>query len=304
MVSSAPSVLPELRLPLPSKTYVRAAIAAAMLGLSAPLISAHDDIDVRIAALTAQLSTGRTADLLVRRAELYRQAAKRTEALADLFAAEQIDSSHPAVALVRAHVHFDAGHWSDAARAATAVLARTPSHADALILRARAEVRTLNISRALDDYSAALRVRPNPDVYIERARLYAKSGSHGPERALHSLDEGIARLGPVVTLELEAIDIEVGLQRYGAALTRVDLLSAQASRQDEWLARRGVILEKSGRFDEARAAYEAALDALGRQPDRLRHTRASIALTDRLRSDIRRVSSNVNRATPRFPGTR
>jgi Flp pilus assembly protein TadD len=201
-------------------------------------------------------------------------------------------------------VHLDAGRWTDAARAATAVLARTPAHPDALIVRARAEGRAGNVSRALDDYSSALRVQPNPDVYIERARVHATSGPRGPEQALRSLDEGITRLGPVVTLELEAIDLEIGLKRYDAALARVDLLSAQSSRRDTWLARRGAILEKAGRPDEARTAYQTALDDLSRQPDRIRTTRASIALAERLRADIRRVSVNVANASRPFSGTR
>jgi tetratricopeptide (TPR) repeat protein len=293
-----------LPLRLPAPACARVALVAAMLTLGAPPFSAHDDVAVRIAALSAQLSTGRTADLLVRRAELYRQAGKRTEALADLLAAEQLDASHPAVDLVRAHVHFDAGRWTDATNAATSVLARAPSDSDALILRARAAVRLGDRSRALDDYSAALRAQPNPDVYIERARAYDASSARGRQQALASLDEGIARLGPIVTLQLEAIHIEVALGRFDAALTRVDLLRAQASRHDAWLARRGAILEKAGRLEEARAAYAEALDALKRLPDRTRSTRASIELAARLHADIRRVSSNMTTAArPRSSGT-
>ena len=124
--------------------------------------------------------------------------------------------------------------------------------------------------------------------------MLAEDGGDGLTRALHSLDEGIVRLGPIVTLELEAIEVELRLNRYDAALARVDRISAQTPRKDSWLARRGAILERAGRLDEAHAAYRAALDAATSQPERIQHTGASMALVARLRADIARLDGRVN----------
>ena len=136
--------------------------------------------------------------------------------------------------------------------------------------------------------SSDLEGQPQPDLYIERARIAMTTG---PDAALHGLDDGIRRLGPIVTLELEAIDIELRLARYDAALSRLDRVSAQAARKESWLARRGAILEAAGRLDDARSAYQAALAAAQSRPAWTQQTAASSELIDRLRSDVARLSS-------------
>ena len=126
----------------------------------------------------------------------------------------------------------------------------------------------------------------------------ARRCSSGPgrdaiEQALRSLDEGLARLGPIVTLELEAIDLELRLNRHDAALARLDGITARAPRKDSWLARRGAILERAGRPDQARAAYRAALDSLTSQSERIQQTRASATLAEELRADIERLDRKL-----------
>ena len=59
------------------------------------------------------------------------------------------------------------------------------------------------------------------DVGRDRA-LAAESGDHLDE-ALRGLDEGIKRLGPIVTLELYAIDLELAHKRYDSALESLGL---------------------------------------------------------------------------------
>jgi tetratricopeptide (TPR) repeat protein len=235
--------------------------------------------------------------VLIRRAELYREARQWQQALADLNRAEHLDPTRPGPDLVRAHVFLDARNWTDAIAAATRFLARQPRDADALIVRGRAQAGVGSSHAAIADFSLALEERPLPEVYIDRARVSAGLGRGGLEEAVTGLDAGIARLGPIVTLELEAVDAELRLKRYDAALARLDRVSAHASRKDSWLARRGAVLEHAGRLDEARATYRAALDSANSQPDSIRKTRASLALTDRLRDDIDRLTIRVTPAT-------
>ena len=281
--------------PRPHHLFVLALAGA--LALFGPFASAHDGLAERIAGVTAQLAGNPASpDLLVRRAELYREARQWTQALADLDRAERVDPTLPVPALVRAHVFLDAHNWTAAVDAATRFLARQPGNADALIVRGRAHARVGHARAAAIDFTRALEAQPLPDVYSERARAVAGLGRTGLEDALRGLDEGIARLGSIVTLELEAIDLELRLNRYDAALTRLDRVSAQAARKDSWLARRGAVLERAGRLDEARATYGAALDSARSQPERIRQTRASVALIAQLRADIERLDMPVNTA--------
>jgi tetratricopeptide (TPR) repeat protein len=265
-------------------------VLTGFLILARASLDAHNGLTEQIAALTAQIvrSSG-SAELLVRRAELYRFDHMWKPALADLDRAQQLDPHLASVDLARAHVLLDSGRPRAAVDSATRFLARQPRHADALIVRGRARAR-LGLRRdAADDFNRALDLRPAPDLYIERARTVAGTGTATVEAALHGLDQGIARLGPVVTLELEAIDLEERLGRYDSALARLARVSAQAARQESWLARRGAILDRAGRTAEARAAYREALNAAMNLPESTRRTRASAALIERLHKDLQRM---------------
>jgi tetratricopeptide (TPR) repeat protein len=275
-----------------------ATMALAMFPLAA---SAHDGLAEQIAGVTAQIATNpANPDLFVRRATLFRAARQWKQAGADLDRAASLSPGLPDVDLVRAHLHFDTGNPKAAMNAASRFLGRQPQNVDALLVRARARA-TLGLAHAAAaDYTLALDKRPAPDVYIERARVTAGTSRSTWEDALRGLDEGITRLGPIVTLENEAIDLELRLRRYDAALTRLDRLMQQTRRKEGWLARRGSILERARRFEEALAAYREGLAAAAVLPPWTQRTPASVALVERLRADIDRLHKRRPAAqTPR-----
>jgi tetratricopeptide (TPR) repeat protein len=254
-------------------------------------VLAHGGLAAQIAALTAQIASSPTSpELFVQRGELYRATRQYQHALADLDRATRLDPRLAAADLLRSHVFLDIGDPRSAADAATRVLTRQPGHGGALVARARALAQLGRLRDAAIDFTRALEARPHPDVYIERARVVVTGGPGAIEEALRGLDDGIRRLGPIVTLELEAIDIELRRAHYDAALTRLDRVSAQAARKESWLARRGAILESAGRFDEARATYQAALAAADNLPAWTQQTAASSALIERLRTDLTRLA--------------
>ena len=94
------------------------------------------------------------------------------------------------------------------------------------------------------------------------------------------LDAGIARLGPAPALHLEAIDLEIGTERFDAALERVDALASNAKRQERWLSLRGDVLVAAKRTDAARDAYSSALAAIDGLTAKQRSTRATGALRE------------------------
>ena len=253
--------------------------------------SGHDGIDEQIARLTIQIANRPTApDLLVRRAELYRESRRWNNALVDLDRAAALDPALTTADLVRANVLLDAGRPRDAIDSAGRVLAHQPNHVGAIVVRARA-LTALHHSREADaDFVRALALHPLPELYIERAHALTATGAVGLEPALEALDEGIVRLGPIVTLELAAIDLSVRIGRYDAALARIDRVAAQTARKEEWLARRGAVLERAGRLTDAREAYHAALTAIEALPSWTQSTTATTVLRTRVRSDVLRLS--------------
>jgi predicted negative regulator of RcsB-dependent stress response len=96
-------------------------------------------------------------------------------------------------------------------------------------------------------------------------------------------------LGPLVTLELCAVDIEVKDKQYDAALARLDLLAAKSPRKESWLARRGDILLQAGKTEEARKAFQTALDAMETLPPARRNVPAMLELQTRLREQLAKL---------------
>lgn len=103
--------------------------------------------------------------------------------------------------------------------------------------------------------------------------------------------EGIRQLGPLVLLELPALELDVQLKRYDAALQRVDVLAAHSPRQEEWLRRRGEILELAGRPAEARAAWAAAWAALETLPPHRRQVPAAEQLAATIQAALQRLDA-------------
>jgi predicted negative regulator of RcsB-dependent stress response len=98
-------------------------------------------------------------------------------------------------------------------------------------------------------------------------------------------------MGPLVTLQLYAMDLETENNRYDAALKRLDEVMAKAPRKETWLERRGNILRQAGKRDEARAAYQAGLDAMKTLPPARRNVPAMLELEKRLRSNVESLQS-------------
>jgi tetratricopeptide (TPR) repeat protein len=263
-----------------ARKCVRPLFAAAFTLSAALAVSAHGDLHEQIAAASrAILAHPGDAARYLARGELYRAHHEVAPALADFATALRLDPRLDAARLARARVLVEARRPAEAIADLDAFLAAHPDHADALVVRARARAAVGRGREATSDYDRALRLADNPDWFIERAR--AVRHWIGAAAALEGLDEGIARLGPLVTLTIEAIDCELPLQRYDAALRRLDRLTAAAGPHPQWMLQRGTILLAAGRTAEARAAFGATRAVIEALPPARRHTPQMAALSAR-----------------------
>lgn len=241
---------------------------------------AHEAIDRQIQDVSRRIKEEPgNAALYLRRGELYRADRDWAAALADYQSARNLDASLAAVDLCLARMHLDAGQPEEARRSADRFLARQPNHIQALLTRARALVNLGERLRAADDFTRAIELcrapeRPLPEYYLERAQALADEGGERVDEALRGLDEGIARLGPVITLELSAIELQLETKRYDGALRRVDAILARWPRKELWLEKRGEILEEAGRVSDALQAFAAAGKALESLPPHRRRAKA------------------------------
>ncbi len=251
---------------------------------------AHDGLHEQILAMTAKIKRDpKNASLYLQRGELHRLHREWTRAAADYDRAARLQPDLTIVDLARGKMLFEAGRLQRAKLTLDRFLSHQPRHYEGLLTRARVLAKIGSRSDAIKDFSQVLALAesstPDPELYLERAQVTAGDEVRIAE-ALSGLDEGIKRLGPLVTLQLAAVDLELRRQNYDGALSRLDLIAAQSERKETWLVRRGEILKLAGRDEEARAAFNAALVAIESLPAARRQSRDITALQRRARSAL------------------
>lgn len=250
---------------------------------------AHGDVHMQIVALTEQIEKDpKSAELYLRRAELHRAHQDWDSAYADYERVSTLDPKLTVVDLGRGKMFLEANWPASAKVTLDRFLTIHTNNVEGFATRARAMVKLTQRLAAAKDYTAAIQysTEPRPELYLERAQALTAEGTNHFDAALKGLDEGIQKLGPLVTLQLYAIDVEIKQKRYDAAIQRLDRVSAQSPRKETWLARRGEILQQAGRNAEARQAYEAAVAALNKLPPARRYVPAMQELEKRLQTAI------------------
>lgn len=272
-----------------SKRFIWLLSIAICIALLPSLVNAHEGLHEQIAALTAKIKRDpKNASLYLQRGELHRLHRDWSRAAADYDRAARLQPSLKIVDLARGKMLFESGRLQRSKSTLDRFLSRQPGHYEGLLTRARVLAKLEKRSDAARDFTEALSASsvPEPELYLERASVLAGDEQQITE-ALRGLEEGIAKLGPVVTLQLAAIDLELRRHNYDAALTRLDQITAQSERKETWLVRRGEILKLAGRDDEARAAFNAALVAIESLPAGHRQSRSVTALELRARSALK-----------------
>jgi len=266
-------------------------LTAAGLVLAAPAASvAHPPDDEAVRILSAEIrAEPASAALLVRRAELLRRTGERVRAEADLVEALRLDPGLPDAWRERARLRLESGRPAEALAAAQACVDLAPGDAAGWVVRSRACAALGRADEAATDLRRAIAVhpQPGPELYREWAERLAAPGSAGVGAAIAALDEGQERLGILATLQWPAIEQEMARGRPDAALARLDTLLPWYGRREAWLAARGDLLERAGRFLEAQAAYTEAWEALAALPAAHRDDPAVERLRVRLREAMR-----------------
>ncbi|MFN0119197.1 MAG: tetratricopeptide repeat protein [Blastocatellia bacterium] len=256
---------------------------------------AHEALFTQIRELSARLEQEpRNAVLYLRRGELYRLSCELRPALADYARARELAPDMREIDFCIGRLWLDAGAPEPAIAALNAFLGFHPAHAEAWLTRARAHSLARQYEAATADYTQAIALSPAPppDYYLERARARESLGSAHLPRAIAGLDEAIRRLGPLVTLQSAALEMELKLKRWDAALTRLDSMSAQFTRRESLSVRRGEILLLAGRATAACRSFTEALAAIEALPAHVRETRAMLELATRARHLLTEPAGN------------
>lgn len=258
---------------LSSTTRWNAVSLAWLLASFLSPVSADGPLHEQIAELTRQIE-GRGSDpaLYLRRGELNRLHDQFEAARADFQKAQKLSPADPEPLFRLGRLALDEGKPSDAAKLLARFKTLRAGSAEGWFLSGRALARSGRFSEAVPDYhrAIALSAEPKPEWFVERCHAQLALTGDPSAEALAGLDEGLAKMGPLPSLQLLAIEIETRRKGFDAALSRLDTLVAASERKEIWLARRGDLLKQAGRIADARAAYRsagAAIDGLpsGRQ---------------------------------------
>jgi tetratricopeptide (TPR) repeat protein len=261
-----------------------ALIALCLLWLPA---AAHEGVYEQIAQLTRRIRRDpQEPALYLKRGELFRLLKQWDSALADYDRAATLAPTSVEVEFFRGRMWAEADQPRRARAALDRFLRAKPADVEGRLTRARLFARQHLTAAAVADYSQVIdsSPTPKPDHFIERARVQTAAREFAA--ALRGLDEGLAKLGPIVTLQVEAIEIELKNRNPDGALARLDAAAAASPRQEHWLARRGEILLRAGRKAEAKTAFTAALAAIEALPLHLRQVKATITLEKKVRAAL------------------
>jgi len=257
-----------------------------MVFLTAP-VHAHEGLHEQIAAMTARIrQEPRNGALYLKRAELYRLHHEWRLAARDYERARRYDPSLEPVDLGKGTMLLEAGRAAEALFPLRRYVRSAPADARGHLSLGRAYAALGRTPEAVDELTLAVRYTPDPDPDLILERVHVLAAANRRDEALRTLDEVLATRGPLIALQLAAIDLEVQSRDYEAALRRIDEAEASSPRKETWLARRGEILLRAGRPMEARAAYQAALDAINALPPERRTTRAMRELQEKLRRAV------------------
>ncbi|MDA2911669.1 tetratricopeptide repeat protein [Nitrospiraceae bacterium AH_259_D15_M11_P09] len=270
-------------------------VLSALLLLSSS-IHAHGTFHERIGRVDRQIEQDpQNAELYLTRAGIYRNNGDWGAALADIDRAAQLDPGRREVDYFRGRVFLAAGLPEKAEATLRRFLVTAPDHPAARVARARALAKLGRHLEAADDFTRAIRYAPVPipEYYLERAQALVLAGEEHRGEAIRGLDEGMVQLGPLMTLVLVAIELEVERGHFDTALARLERLAAHVPRQEWWLARRGDILERAGRKQAARDSFQLALAEIGRLPSHRRKTQGIVRLEARVREALEQLSTSA-----------
>jgi tetratricopeptide (TPR) repeat protein len=257
---------------------------------------AHGPGEERIEKISALLAKqGDQGFLYAERGHIYMDNQHWQEAMDDFNKAALLDPGYVEYDLDRARLAYSTGNYLRALDFINLFLLRhdnaTEDNAtEALLIQARSYRELGQHRMAVISYEMALATvsiegaRASPEWYVEFAGTLLLTGEK--DKALQILQRGIERLGTIGVFQIMAVDLEVSLGRYDAALNRIDQLLNQSQRKDVWLARRADILFQAGRHEEAEKSYQQAWAALQQLPQRLQNVPASKKLAAALQARI------------------
>jgi predicted Zn-dependent protease len=266
-------------------------------------LQAHGDLSDRIAELRKEVAQHPgDGERQLTLAGTLSQNGDFAAALAVLDGLEQTAPGKFCTGKLRGSVLLALNRPGEARTALDRFLAQYPGDSAAVLYRARA-LTALSLTEAgLTDYREALHcaAAPEPDLFQEVSTAMAAAGCQ--DEALAVLNQGLKALGPIPSLTQRALDLEVTLKRFDAALARVEEMQRKAPRPEQWMAKRAAILTSAGRINESRETWQTLISHLETLPPAARGSNAMCRMAEEARHGLNGLRGlSVLEARPTAP---
>ncbi|BAJ01663.1 tetratricopeptide repeat protein [Shewanella violacea] len=264
------------------------------------LVCAHVQLDVRVqhindllaADLNSQLaSQTHTAQLLLQRGELHSESQHWDLAWQDYQGA--MENTHDAnlrmdIWYYMGRMRLQSGMPDEAYRLLSKVIKLDPSYESARLNLARTYIELSDYRAAMDemDIFMSLLPRPTPDQYIERANMARQIESDGQSLVIEGLNEGVNRLGPIVSLVDLLVDSYLAQGKHKEALRVIELLPRDINSLPRWQLKKGDIYQEQKQYLDAETAYKKGLNRINNMPEHRRLTSAVEALRNQLEAKL------------------
>ena len=249
--------------------------------LIAAIARGHGDRHEHLTRLDARIEANpdSVSDLL-ERAAAHRRLGHYEASLADLDRAATLSPDDPQIHFLSGLTHQRGGEFDEAEAALRRYLASVPESASGHLALAETMTAQGRHLAAAGEYALAIAAQPTPipDHYLARARAYRAAGTRHLGLAIEGLDEGMAVMGPLITLQRLAIEIEQARGNHAGAIARIDRVLDKAPRKETWLVNKGRILASAGQQAEALDTFRLARAALESLPARIRSSPVMVAL--------------------------
>lgn len=237
----------------------------------APSAIAHSDLELQIEAVNRQLaSEGESAQLLLKRGDLYRRHLEFELAQQDFESARAIAPDEPLVDFFEGRLAQQTGSSERALELLDRYLNQRPDHAAAWVLHGKATLSDGRPAESAEDFGRAIALarKPSPELY--RLQVLALVASNEIPAALEAVDAGLEEMPGEVNLIGLGADISVMAGDGDRAAEYLRILPTELQRVQRWnqLATRVACVSQEAGEDREACVKEAAGE-LDSQIDRL-----------------------------------
>lgn len=266
----------------PFEQAKRIALFVAILVAVPSVCAAHPGLHHDIERVSAFLvDEPDCAQLYLQRAYYYRLEGDLFAALSDLHRASQLDPADSAIALETALAFSEVGEFPQAKDQIDRFFLGGGTSARGFVTRARLSFQAGNSDGAIRDFTSALELKPDVELYVERGELQERLGRWND--AATGYREGLMKTDGAYVLKAALIRTEIACSQYDEALALIDEEIKKAAAPSEWKLQKAEVLITAGRSPEATEVLRQALSnadfAIQRKPTAFNHyVRARVLL--------------------------